>query len=180
MRVEEMLQEAASPLESAKHSGEGVLLKKAVLGYFAGAVAFTLFIMIVNPFVIGIWSLIGIFAVALFSNFLFSGIINLFVEIIGGKGDAFRLFCATGLGDFIWGILVPLAFWVKAGVITAFSAFFMAVVLVMWFRARAIRTLYGISGFKALATLSFNYFLLPFAALLFVFYTAALAIFILF
>jgi len=165
-----------SPFSRIEENENSALMSWALLGYLAGAVSLMLFVMMVKPFSISAFSLLVILSAALFSNFLFSGMVHLFLNFLGKNGDALKLFCATGIGDFIWGVLLPLGFWTRLGVLGPFSSFFIAAVLVVSFRVVAIGRIYRMNVLSAFMSLMLNYVLFPFVVFMFALYALVFAL----
>ncbi|MEA3306929.1 MAG: hypothetical protein U9Q34_03990, partial [Elusimicrobiota bacterium] len=83
------------------------------LGYFIGALSFFVFLRMFNLVPAGTFSFFILFAALLCGNFIFAGIIHLFLELMGKKGDVLKLFYLSGIAEFFWSILIPLGFAAK-------------------------------------------------------------------
>jgi hypothetical protein len=121
-----------------------------MLGYAAGTLGFFLFLRLYSAVPPGVMSFLVVLAFVLAFNFLFAGVMHLFLDLTGARGSAGRLFLAFGLTDLLMSLLVPLAFLAKLGYINAFLALCLCVLLVIYARTRLVRRLYDVSSNKAL------------------------------
>ncbi|MCG2725865.1 MAG: hypothetical protein L6420_06355 [Elusimicrobia bacterium] len=147
--------------ENSKFSFAGVL------GYFVGALSFFVFLRMFNLFPSGIFSFIMLFSAMLCGNFIFAGIIHLFLEVTGKKGDALKLFFLSGIAEFFWSILIPFGFAVKLDYLNAVLVLFTVFCLVIAARIAFAKYIYRLGGFKAFVAVSFPYFILSLGGFVF-------------
>ncbi|MBI5743659.1 MAG: hypothetical protein HY952_03845 [Elusimicrobia bacterium] len=133
-------------------------------GYFAGTLGLFMFLRLQAMVPPGALSLLAMFFFVLAANFLFAGVIHLFMELTGAdpapRGGAARLFQAFGCTDFLLAALVPLGFLHRANVFNGLLGFCACILVLLWARVRLVRRLYPVSGNKALLAVW-----LPYAAL---------------
>ncbi len=102
-----------SPESFIKTNENGVFSLAGFLGYFVGTLSFFIFLRMFNLVPAGTFSFFILFATLLCGNFIFAGIIHLFLELMGKKGDILKLFFLSGIAEFFWCILIPLGFAAK-------------------------------------------------------------------
>lgn len=134
--------------------------RAAMLGYALGTLGGFVFLRLYSAVPPGVLSFLVVLGFVLAANFLFSGVTHLFMDLTGARGSAGRLFLAFGCTDYLFALLVPLAFFSKLGAPGAFFSVLGVVTLVVYARVRLIRRLYPVSSNKALLSV-----LLPYAVL---------------
>lgn len=137
------------------------------LGYFVGAISFFLFLRMFNLVPAGTFSFLMLFATLLCGNFIFAGIIHLFLELMGKKGDILKLFFLGGIAEFFWSILLPLGFAAKLDYLNSVLVLFAVFCLVIMARIIFARHIYRLGGFKAFVAVATPYFVLSLGGFIF-------------
>lgn len=131
--------------------------RTGMLGYLAGTLGLFVCMRLFSAVPPGFMSFSVVLLLVLAANFFFAGVIGLFLDLTGARGSAGRLFLAFGCTDYFLALLVPLAFFAKLGVLSAFLWFCLCTLLVIYARVRLIRRLYPVSANKALLSLALPY-----------------------
>jgi len=128
------------------------------LGYFTLFLAFKVMKMIPGDYI----SFFFFFSILLIFDYIFSAIINLFMDMIGYRKSASNLFYYFGISNFIWILSLPFAFIseISSGGWTLFFSFLMLSYFL--FRLKIIKLIYKIRYKMALITFSIPYILLNF------------------
>ncbi len=143
----ELLERPESVAASPRPAGLG---RAAMLGYAAGALGLFAFLRLYAAVPPGVMSYAAALLLVLALNFLFAGIIHLFMDLTGsGAGSASGLFLAFGLSDYFMCLLVPLAFFAKLGFLGAPLWLCLCALLVLDVRLRLVRRLYPVARNKA-------------------------------
>ena len=137
------------------------------LGYFVGALSFFVFFRMFNLVPAGIFSFLILFATLLCGNFIFAGIIHLFLELMGKKGDILKLFFLSGIAEFFWSILIPLGFAAKLNYLNSVLVLLGVFSLVILARIIFARYIYRLGGFKAFVAVVTPYFVLSLGGFIF-------------
>ena len=145
--LELLVEDPAALLAAERPEGLG---RTGLLGYFAGALGFFVFMRLFSAVPPGVVSFLVVLAFVLAFNFFFAGVMHLFLDLTGARGSAGRLFLAFGCSDLLLSLLVPLAFFSKLGYVNVFLALCLGVLLVIYARVRLVRRLYDVSSNKAL------------------------------
>ncbi len=146
------------PETLAADPGPAGLGRTCMLGYLAGTLGLFVFLRLFSGVPPGFLSFTVVLLFVLAANFFFAGIIHLFMDLTGsGKGSAARLFLAFGLTDYFLALLVPLAFFAKAGALNGFLWFCLCSLLVLCARIRLVRRIYPVSVNKATLSVSLPY-----------------------
>lgn len=141
--------------------------RAGLLGYVAGTLGLFAFLRMFSAVPPGFMSFSVVLMLLLAFNYFLAASIHLFMDFTGAKGSAARLFLAFGLSDYFLALLVPLAFFAKLQVLSAFLWFCVCLLLLLYVRVRLVRRLYPVSANKALLSLW-----LPYAGLGMVLFTA--------
>lgn len=128
-----------------------------LLGYFAGTLGLFVFLRMFSAVPPGILSFAVALALVLSLNYFLASAMHLFMDLTGAKGSAGRLFLAFGCTDYFLALLVPLAFFAKLQLISAFLWFCLCFLLLFYARVRLVRRLYPVSINKALLSLCLPY-----------------------
>jgi len=141
--------------------------RTGLLGYFAGTLGLFMFLRMQEAVPPGTLSFLTVLALVLAANFLFAGIMHLFMDLTGdgSRGGASRLFLAFGCTDFLLTLLVPLGFFSGIKAFNGFLGFCLCILLLIYARVRLVRRLYSVSANKALLSVG-----LPYAGLLALFF----------
>lgn len=154
--------------ESFIHANEnGKFSFAGFLGYFVGALSFFVFLRMFNLVPAGTFSFLILFATLLCGNFIFAGIIHLFLELMGKKGDILKLFFLSGIAEFFWSILIPLGFAAKLDYLNSVLVLLVVFSLVILARIIFARHIYRLGGFKAFIAVAAPYFVLSFGGFIF-------------
>ncbi|MCX5784704.1 MAG: hypothetical protein NTX59_03355 [Elusimicrobia bacterium] len=124
--------------------------RPGLAGYAVGTLSIFVFFRMGALVPPGFFSLLSLFAAVLAVNFLFAGVIHLFLEMTGAPGSAGRLFSLFGIGEFFWTLLLPFGFLGKLGYLNSFLWFSLCFLFVFCARIEFIRRLYFVSRNKAL------------------------------
>ncbi|MCK4936905.1 MAG: hypothetical protein KAR84_08640 [Elusimicrobiales bacterium] len=137
------------------------------LGYFVGTLSFFVFFRMFNLVPAGTFSFLILFATLLCGNFIFAGIIHLFLELMGKKGDILKLFFLGGVAEFFWSILIPLGFAAKLNYINSVLVLLTVFSLVIVARIIFAKYIYRLGGFKAFIAVAMPYFVLSMGGFIF-------------
>ena len=137
------------------------------LGYFTGALSFFVFLRMFNLFPSGTFSFFMLFSALICGNFIFAGIIHLFLELMGKKGDILNLFFLSGISEFFWSMLIPLGFVVKLNYLNGALVLFAVFCLVLMVRIIFAKYIYRLGGFKAFVAVFMPYFVLSLGGFVF-------------
>ncbi|MCK5358715.1 MAG: hypothetical protein KAJ48_09995 [Elusimicrobiales bacterium] len=137
------------------------------LGYFVGTLSFFVFFRMFNLVPAGTFSFLILFATLLCGNFIFAGIIHLFLELMGKKGDILKLFFLGGVAEFFWSILIPLGFAAKLNYINSVLVLLTVFSLVIVVRIIFAKYIYRLGGFKAFVAVATPYFVLSIGGFIF-------------
>lgn len=137
------------------------------LGYFVGALSFFIFLRMFNLVPAGTFSFLILFATLLCGNFIFAGIIHLFLELMGKKGDILKLFFLSGVAEFFWSILIPLGFAAKLNYVNSVLVLLAVFSIVLLARILFARYIYRLGGFKAFIAVAAPYFVLSLSGFVF-------------
>ena len=126
--------------------------RAGLLGYFAGTLGLFTFLRMQEAVPPGVLSFLAVFTLVLAANFLFAGIMHLFMDLTGAerRGGAARLFLAFGCTDLLLTLLVPLGFFAGVKVLNPFLWFCLCILALIYARVRLVRRLYAVSANKAL------------------------------
>jgi len=129
-----------------------------LFGYFTLFLAFKVMKIIPGDFI----SFFFFFSILLIYNYVFSAIINLFMDMIGYRKSASNLFYYFGISDFIWILSLPLAF--ISEIFSGGRNFFFSLLILFsfLFKLKIIKMLYKIRYKMALITFTIPYILLSF------------------
>ncbi len=137
------------------------------LGYFVGALSFFIFLRMFNLVPAGTFSFFILFATLLCGNFIFAGIIHLFLELMGKKGDILKLFYLSGIAEFFWSILIPLGFAAKLDYINSILVLVFVFAFVIMARIIFAKYIYRMGGFKSFVAVATPYFVLSIGGFIF-------------
>lgn len=159
----------APELLSGEARPEG-LGRTGLLGYFVGALGVFVWLRIYSAAPSGFVSFGLVLLGVLAFNFFMAGLIHVFLDLTGARGAAGRLFLVFGCTDYLMALLVPLAFFAKAGYLGGFMAYCLCATLLVYARVRVVRRLYAVSANKAALSVALPYAWLGSAVLLAGFY----------
>lgn len=131
--------------------------RTGLLGYLAGTLGLFAFLRMFSAVPPGIMSFLVVLALVLSLNYFLASAMHLFMDLTGAKGSASRLFLAFGCSDYFLALLVPLAFFAKLQVLSAFMWFCLCFLLLFYARVRLVRRLYPVSVNKALLSVCLPY-----------------------
>ena len=141
--------------------------RAGLLGYFCGALGLFVFMRMQSAIPPGPASFLFVLLFVLAANFLFAGIMHLFMDLTGVRGSAARLFLAFGCSDYLLTLLVPMGFLSGVNMLGGFAWLCLCFLAVIYARVRLVRRLYPVSINKALLSVW-----LPYAGLSVVFFSA--------
>lgn len=148
-----MLNALAAVMERPGTLAEGTpagLARAGMTGYAAGALGFFAYMRVFSAVPPGALSFLIVLTLLVSSDFVFSAVTHLFMEVTGVKGgSASRLFLAFGCTSYIFGLLVPLALLARLGNGGAFLAFMLCLGGVLYARAAMVRSIYPVSANKS-------------------------------
>ncbi|MBU2530313.1 MAG: hypothetical protein KKD35_04665 [Elusimicrobia bacterium] len=156
-----------SPESFIKTNENGAFSLAGFIGYFVGTLSFFIFLRMFNLVPAGTFSFFILFATLLCGNFIFAGIIHLFLELMGKKGDALKLFFLSGIAEFFWCILIPLGFAAKLNFLNSVVVLFTVFGLVIAARIIFAKYIYRLGGFKAFIAIATPYFVLSMGGFIF-------------
>jgi hypothetical protein len=130
--------------------------RAGMLGYFAGTLGLFVFLRMQSAIPPGIPSFLMVLLFVLAANFLFTGVMHLFMDLTGVKGSASRLFLAFGCSDYLLTLLVPMGF-SGLDVLNGFVWLCLCFLAVIYARVRLVRRLYPVSLNKAVLSIWLPY-----------------------
>jgi hypothetical protein len=131
--------------------------RTGLLGYFAGTLGLFVFLRMFSAVPPGVMSFTVLLTLVLALNYFAASSVHLFMDFTGARGSAARLFLAFGCADYFLALLVPLAFFAKLQILSAFLWFCLCFLLLFYARVRLVRRLYPVSINKALLSLCLPY-----------------------
>ncbi len=143
--------------------------RAGLLGYFCGTLGLFLFLRMQSAIPPSAASFLFVLLFVLAANFLFAGIMHLFMDLTGVHGSASRLFLAFGCSDYLLTLLVPAGFLSGVNVLGGFAWLCICFLAVIYARVRLVRRLYPVSVNKALLSVW-----LPYAGLSLLFFSASI------
>jgi hypothetical protein len=157
--LETLIEDPAVLAGPARPVGLG---RTGMLGYFAGTLGLFTFLRLQAAVPPGALSFLTVLLLVLAANFLFAGIMHLFLDLTGADrpGGSGRLFLAFGCTDFLLTLLVPLGFFDGAKLFNGFLGFCLCLLVLIYARVRLVRRLYAVSANKALLAVWLPYGLL--------------------
>ena len=123
--------------------------RSGLSGYALAALGTFVFFRMFSLIPPGILSFLVLLLFMLSADLLLAAVTHLFMELTGAGGRAARLFLAFGYADFFLILLVPLGFFAKWHVLSAFWTFCLCAALVIYARIVLVRRLYPVSANKA-------------------------------